>query len=113
VYGIKTIRLTEKTSELRLGTAKRVLRKEHEFETPAFLDYSDEILDMYLNHTYTPECFEVIEKYLLTIPGFYDIKNVRVGFPEDMSPLDREFVEENKEYIKEIVEDLYGKELVN
>lgn len=111
-YGIRTYRLTEKTAELRLNTAKRILRKQEENEIPASLDWSEEIVDMYLNHTYTPECFEVIDKYLLDLPGFYDPKNEKIGFPGDICKSDKELIEGNKEYIGEILMDLYGKELV-
>jgi hypothetical protein len=111
-YGIKTVRLVEKTTELRLGTTKRILRKQTEHEIPAFIDYSNEILDMYFNHSYTPECFEIIEKYFLDLPGFYNIKNEKVGFPNSIPDSDRKFIDENKEYIKEILHDLYGKILI-
>lgn len=113
VYGINTIRLTESTTEKRFSTIKRVLRKQDEFEIPAFLDYSDEILDMYLNHTYFPECFEIIEKYILTIPDFYNSKNVNVGFPRDkMKPSEIKFVCDYKDYISEILNDLFEKTLI-
>lgn len=111
-YGIKTIRLTEDTVEKRLGTAKRVLRKQVEFENPSFLDYSDEIVDMYLNHSYPPSCFEIIEKYLLPIPGFFDLKMNKVKFPDNIPRSEKEYIKENEEYIKEILNDLYEKSLL-
>lgn len=113
VYGIKTIRLTEDTVEKRFSTIKRVLRKQDEYEIPANLDYSDEIVDMYLNHTYFPECFELIEKYILPIPDFYNIKNINVGFPKDlMKPSEIKFIQDNEIYLKEILNDLYEKNLI-
>ena len=113
VYGIKTIRLTEHTVEKRFETIKRVLRKQDEYEIPASLDYTEEIVGMYLNHSYPPTCFDLIEKYILDIPGFYDLGNERVSFPiKEMMGCEKKDLEENWEYIGEILKDLYGKELV-
>jgi len=112
VYGLKTIRLNEKTPYKRFETIKRVLRKQPRHNQPAFLNYSKEITEIYLNYTYDPVCFDLIEKYLIDIPGFYNTKYEEVGFPKSMKESDKKILEINKEDIKEILKTLYKKTLV-
>ena len=111
VYGLKTVRLNEETPYKRFETIKRVLRKQPRYDQPAFLDYSGEILDIYLGHTYDPACFYLITKYLLPLPGFYNTKNEEVGFPKTMKEPDKKDLERNKEDIREILKTLYEKVL--
>lgn len=112
VYGLKTIRLNEETPYKRFETIKRVLRKQPRYDQPAFIDYSNEVSDIYLNHTYDPICFYLIEKYLLGIPGFYNTKYENVGFPESMEERDKKDLNKNKEDIKEILKIIYNKTLL-
>lgn len=107
VYGINTVRLTESPVEKRFEKLKRVLRKQNEYDTPASLDYTDEIARIYLNHTYPPECFDIIEKHILTIPGFFDAEEKDVVVQEKIRGLDTYF-----EPINEILMDLYDKQII-
>jgi len=107
VYGLNTIRLTESPVEKRFEKLKRILRKQNEYDTPASLDYTDEIAKIYLNHTYPPECFEIIEKYILTLPNFFDQDKEEVQTEGYIKGLDTYF-----EPVNEILGDLYGKHLV-
>lgn len=107
IYGIETVRLNENSVDKRMSAIKRVLRKRKKSEIPAFLDYSDEIARMYFNHTY-PESEEVfgILEILSDLPDFYNPKNTSIGLPGNIKTSDIV-----KESLKEILHDLYGKEL--
>ena len=111
VYGLKTVRLNEETPYKRFETIKRVLRKQPIYEQPAFIDYSKEITEIYLNHTYDPACFCLIEKYLLSTPNFYDFNIEEVNFPKLTGNEEKDFVK-YKEDIREILEVIYDKKLV-
>jgi len=112
VYGLKTIRLNEETPYKRFETIKRVLRKQPRYDQPAFIDYSKEICDIYLNHTYDPICFLLIKKYLMPLSNFYDTRVEVIKFPDSITDNDKKDLVRHKEELEEILNIIYDKVLL-